>query len=56
MIFHKCKQILIQNYFSDDKAILVNDQSIDNLFIESNKIINTEYAWFYKNKFKLNLS
>jgi len=40
--------------FADDKAILLSELTVDKLYNEANNIINTVYAWFCKNKFKLN--
>jgi len=41
--------------FADDTAILLSEPTIDTLYNEANKILNTVYAWFCKNKLKLNL-
>lgn len=41
--------------FADDMAILLSDQTVDSLFNEVNKILNTIYDWFYNNKLKLSL-
>jgi len=42
--------------FADDTAILLSETTADKLYNEANKILNTVYAWFCKNKLKLNLT
>jgi len=41
--------------FADDTAVLLSESSVDILFAEANKLLNTIYIWFCKNKLKLNL-
>jgi len=41
--------------FADDTAILLSELTVDKLYNEANKVLNTVYAWFCKNKLKLNL-
>jgi len=40
---------------SDDTAILLSESTVDILYVEANKLLNTIYTWFCKNKLKLNL-
>jgi len=36
-------------------ALLLSEPTLDKLYNEANKILNTVYAWFYKNELKLNI-
>jgi len=39
--------------FADDTVILLSESTVDILYVEANKLLNTIYTWFCKNKLKI---